>query len=51
MWAIMKQFGYNTLPEELNGCKVHRLENVMTMGAHFRNLFDELRFWLSATVC
>ena len=50
MWAVMCRFGHDTLPDDLNGPKVHRLENVMTMvpGAHRR--FDQLAIWLVATV-
>lgn len=50
MWAIMSRFGYKTLPEDLNGPKVHRLENVMTMEIRFHYLFDQLMIWLTETV-
>jgi hypothetical protein len=38
-------FGYEELPEELNGSKVHRLENVMTVGPPFHVNFDQLEVW------
>jgi hypothetical protein len=40
MWAVMEHFGYKELPEELNGAKVHRLENVMTVVPGFHMRFD-----------
>jgi len=50
MWAVMERFGYESLPQELNGPQIHRLENVMTLapGCHLK--FDQLRFWFVATV-
>jgi hypothetical protein len=50
MWAIMQSFGYESLPGELNGPKVHRLENVMTLTPGLHMLFDQLRVWFVATV-
>ncbi|GLB39039.1 hypothetical protein LshimejAT787_0602010 [Lyophyllum shimeji] len=31
MWTIMCRFGHETLTDDLNGPKVHRLQHVMTM--------------------
>jgi len=50
MSAIMCQFGYPTLPAELNGPKVHRLENVMTMELFWQGLFESLQLWFVETV-
>jgi len=50
MWAVMKRFGYDTLPDDLNGLKVHRLENVMTLSHDAHICFDNLQIWFVATV-
>jgi len=50
MWAVMHRFGYEALPDELNGSKVHRLENVMTWVPGFHMDFDLLDVWFVATV-
>ena len=50
MWAVMERFGCESLPDEINGPKVHRLENVMALVSGFRMHFDELRVWFVATV-
>jgi len=49
MWAVMQRFGYESLPDELNGSKVHRLENVMTLIAALHTEFDQLGIWFVAT--
>ncbi|KXN80817.1 hypothetical protein AN958_07253 [Leucoagaricus sp. SymC.cos] len=49
MWAVMHCFGYEELPDELNGSKVHRLENVMTLVPGFHRDFDHLNIWFVAT--
>jgi hypothetical protein len=36
--------------DELNGEKIHRLENVMTLRQDLHWLFDTLGLWLEATV-
>ena len=46
----MRQFGYETLPDELNGPMVHRLENVMTMDCSLHAAFNRLSIWLVPTV-
>lgn len=38
------------VPDELNGAKIHRLENVMTMEQGVHGMFDRLALWLEATV-
>jgi hypothetical protein len=50
MWAVMQRFGYQSLPVQLNGPKVHRLENVMTLASDLHTQFDQLRIWFVATV-
>ena len=42
MWAVMERFGCESLPDEINGPKFHRLENVMALVSGFRMHFDEL---------
>jgi hypothetical protein len=46
----MERFGYESLPNEVNEPKFHRLENVMTLVSGFRMHFDELEVWFVATV-
>ncbi|KAF9477024.1 hypothetical protein BDN70DRAFT_995249 [Pholiota conissans] len=41
-WA---RFVYKSLPEDLNGANIHRLENVMTLDASLHGDFDKLGFW------
>ena len=50
MWAVMERFGQKNLPEELNGSKIHRLENVMTVSLDFHFQFDQLKVWFVPTV-
>ena len=50
MWAVMNHFGLVGLSDELNGSKIHRLENVMTVVLDFRILFDQLKVWFVPTV-
>jgi len=49
MWAVMNRFGHEELPDELNGSKVHRLENVITMVSEFHTFFDQLKIWFVPT--
>ncbi|KAF8326943.1 hypothetical protein F5887DRAFT_1084106 [Amanita rubescens] len=49
-WAVLSRFASReSLMKELNGPKVHRLENVMTMCYDARSLFDRLEMWLEPT--
>jgi hypothetical protein len=48
MWVV-NRFGHEELPDELNGSKIHRLENVMTVVPGFHSLFDELKVWFVST--
>jgi hypothetical protein len=50
MWAVMRHFGHENLPDALNGNLVHRLENVMTQSVSFHIEFDQLKVWFVATV-
>lgn len=50
MWAVMRRFGYEQLPDDLNGDLVHCLENVMTLVLPFHADFDQLKVWFVATV-
>ncbi|KAJ2922052.1 hypothetical protein H1R20_g15045, partial [Candolleomyces eurysporus] len=45
-YAIAESFGYTTIQQDLNGEKIHRLENVMTMRSDFHTLFHGLALWL-----
>ncbi|KAJ2920985.1 hypothetical protein H1R20_g16109, partial [Candolleomyces eurysporus] len=44
--TIAESFGYTTIQQDLNGEKIHRLENVMTMKVDLHRLFDGLELWL-----
>jgi len=47
---IMRCFGYEDLPEKLNGAGVHRLDNITTLDHTIHSWFDELQLWLDAEV-
>lgn len=49
--AALTRSGSMLYADELNGEKVHRLENVMTMEFSLHRRFDQLKLWLEATVC
>ena len=49
-WAVMMRMGGVLGHDELNGEKIHRLENVMTMRTDLHSLFDGLMLWFEATV-
>ncbi|KIJ41276.1 hypothetical protein M422DRAFT_84372, partial [Sphaerobolus stellatus SS14] len=49
IWAILQRFGYQELPEELNGSNIHCLENVITMELNVHEYFDNLDIWLTST--
>jgi hypothetical protein len=46
VWAVLDRFGYKRLFNELNGNKIHRLENVFTLTYDVHILFDTLQLWL-----
>ncbi|KAF4609636.1 hypothetical protein D9613_012069 [Agrocybe pediades] len=49
LWRVLQGFGYTTLPDELEGTKIHRLENVMTLQYDLYCFFDRLQLWFVAT--
>jgi len=46
VWAVLDRFGYKKPFHELNGDKIHRLENVFTLSYDVHILFDALQLWL-----
>jgi len=50
VWAILKCFGYEDLPERLNGTGIHSLDNVMTLDHPIHDWFDRLELWFEAVV-
>ena len=50
LWTILKRFGYEDVYDELKdddlpGTRIHRLENILTLDASCRHLFDEMLLW------
>ncbi len=50
VWAILKCFGYEDLPERLKGSGIHDLDNVMTLDLFHHVWFDRLELWFEAVV-
>lgn len=50
VWAVLARFGHVTIPDELKGDRIRRLENVMTMELQTRFLFSDLKIWLEPTM-
>ena len=50
MWAMMKQFGQPGFMDELDGSKIHRLANILTLEQFLHTQFDRLALWLEADV-
>ncbi|KAJ3511318.1 hypothetical protein NLJ89_g4167 [Agrocybe chaxingu] len=48
-WSVLSRFGYEKLPEELDGAKNHRLENVVTLEVTVHSCFESNRLWLVPT--
>ncbi|KDQ18928.1 hypothetical protein BOTBODRAFT_184748 [Botryobasidium botryosum FD-172 SS1] len=44
--AVMRMFSGIDLGQELNGARVDRLENTLTLHSDIQNAFDRLRLWL-----
>jgi len=44
--ALLYRFGRINVTEELNGPRVHRLENILTFNADYFFWFHELAIWL-----
>ncbi|KAF4609700.1 hypothetical protein D9613_012064 [Agrocybe pediades] len=49
LYTVLERFGYTTLSEELEGEKIHRLENVMTLDPALHTFFNMLELWFVAT--
>jgi len=49
MWNLLEMFGYAKL-NELNGDKIHRLENVLTLTEELHSFMDSLELWFEGTV-
>jgi hypothetical protein len=48
LWALLARLGWDFL-DELNGTKIHRQENVMTMDTSTHRLFDALEWYFEKT--
>lgn len=46
----MSNFGYTRMVDELNGSKIHRLENLISLESQVHDAFDSLALWLVPTV-
>jgi hypothetical protein len=44
--ALLHRFGRINVAEELNGPRVHRLENILTLDLNYFFWFHELAIWL-----
>jgi len=44
----MRCFGYEDLPERLNGADIHSLDNIMTLQHDIHSWFDKLQLWFEA---
>ncbi|OBZ66341.1 hypothetical protein A0H81_13681 [Grifola frondosa] len=49
VWTIMERFGGIRVREELDGVKVHSLENIITMTPYLHERFDALELWFEKT--
>jgi len=49
VWMVMAHLGCDAF-HDLNGPKIHHLENVMTMDLVFHGFYDSLDFYLEQTV-
>ena len=48
MWTVMERFGQNGFRDELDGSKIHRLSNILTLDHSIHTYFDKLVLWLEA---
>ncbi|KAH8919308.1 hypothetical protein BT69DRAFT_1284910 [Atractiella rhizophila] len=48
-WAVMDRFGLSEIRRELEGQKIHRLSNILTLDSALHDLFDNLQLWLQPT--
>lgn len=42
----MERFGQNGFRDELDGSKIHRLSNILTLDHRLHTFFDKLTLWL-----
>ena len=49
VWAIINSFGSIDILAELNGDKIHSLENGFTMDVALHDMFDNLELWFEHT--
>ncbi|KAF4609789.1 hypothetical protein D9613_012070 [Agrocybe pediades] len=49
LWVVLQRFGYTTLPNELEGENIHRLENIMTLRHDEHTVFTRFLLWFVAT--
>ncbi|KZT06607.1 uncharacterized protein LAESUDRAFT_725698 [Laetiporus sulphureus 93-53] len=45
VWTVLDMFGYREIREELEGSKIHRLENIMTLTTDIHDMMDCLELW------
>ena len=45
VWTVLERFGYTGLQEELEGNKIHRLDNIMTLSTDLHLLMDKMSLW------
>jgi hypothetical protein len=48
IWAVMDRFGQSSFEDELDGVKIHRLSNILTLDVSLHTYFDRLNLWLEA---
>lgn len=49
--AFLEGFGGVQIRDELNGDRIHRLENIITMCGDVQYSFSRLLLWLEPAVC
>ena len=45
VWTVLERFGYTGLQGELEGHKIHRLDNIMTLETGLHGLMDRMSLW------
>jgi hypothetical protein len=48
IWAVMDQLGHSSFRDELDGAKIHKLSNILTLDVSLHTNFDGLDLWLEA---
>jgi hypothetical protein len=48
MWAMMEPFGQRGFMDELDGSKIYRLANILTLDQFLHSNFDNLSLWLES---